>query len=393
MPEQDQSGPLSGIRIVELAGLGPAPFAAMLLADLGADVIRVDRAGEVGPHGDAPHPDIVGRGRRSIAVDLKSGAGRQVVLDLLAGADVLIEGFRPGVTERLGIGPNDCWAVNPRLVYGRMTGWGQDGPLAATAGHDITYIAVTGALDSIRRHGQRPVPPLNLLGDLGGGSLYLVVGVLAALLEARTSGRGQVVDAAIVDGTAHLMNFILGLRGSGMWPNEPGRNLLDTGASFYDVYTCADGKEIAIGPLEPRFYAELLRLTGAEAGADSELGALDPQARSDPARWEEGKARWAEIFARRTREEWTRLLQDSDACAAPVLSLEEAPRHEQLRARGTYVEADGVIQAAPAPRFSRTPAAWPDPPVWPGRHTDELLRELGRTPEQIATARASGAVG
>jgi alpha-methylacyl-CoA racemase len=291
------------------------------------------------------------------------------------------------VTERLGLGPADCHAVNPQLIYGRMTGWGQDGPLASTAGHDIGYIALTGALDSSRRAGDRPVPPVNMLGDLGGGALYLVTGVLAALFEARESGLGQVVDAAIADGTAHLTNFILGLRGMGLWDGAPGHNTLDTGAAFYDVYTCADGKEIAIGPLEPRFYAELLRLTGMDSEQTS------PRRRCDPGSWPEAKEQWAALFATRSRDEWAAVFDGSDACVAPVLSLDEAAEHPHLAARGVFVDKDGQRQAAPAPRFSRTPATLGRPPAHPGEHTDELLRVLGRTESEIAAAREAGAVG
>ncbi|CAN5416624.1 CaiB/BaiF CoA-transferase family protein [soil metagenome] len=380
-------GPLHGVRVVELAGLGPAPFASMLLSDLGAEVIRVDRVKDVVEHGAEPPPDIIGRGRRSIAVDLKSDLGRQVVLDLVSNCDVLVEGFRPGVTERLGLGPAECMAVNPRLIYGRMTGWGQDGPLARTAGHDLGYIAITGALDGSRRRGQLPTPPMNLLGDLGGGALYLVVGLLAALWESGRSGAGQVIDAAIVDGTAHLTNFVLGLRSMGVWTEPPGGNTLDTGAPFYDVYTCADGKELVIAALEPQFYAELVRLTGATDPS------LAPERRLDPANWPAGRERWRALFVTRTRDEWTQLLQHTDACIAPVLSMDEAPTHPQLSARATFVDVDGLTQAAPAPRFSRTGAELDRPPAWAGQHTDEVLAELGRTEAEIRAARQSGAVG
>ena len=379
-------GPLTGVRVVELAGIGPGPFAAMMLADMGADVIRVDRTADVRPHGDGPHPDVLLRGRRSIAVDLKNPAGRQVVLDLAAGADALLEGFRPGVTERLGLGPADCAAVNPRLVYGRMTGWGQDGPLAATAGHDIGYIARTGALDAARRAGELPVPPANLLGDFGGGGMFLAFGVVCAVLEARATGTGQVVDAAIVDGTAALTNFLHGMRNQGAWSAPPGGNLLDTGAPFYDVYACADGREIAVGPLEPKFYAELLRLSGVPATPGDEL---DPARRTDPATWPEAKRRWREHFATRTRDEWVAVFAGSDACVAPVNDWDEAAADEHLVARGTYVVRDGALQATPAPRFSRTTATIDRPPPHPGQHTDEILTELGHDP---ATTRSTGAV-
>ncbi|MEP6598900.1 MAG: CaiB/BaiF CoA-transferase family protein [Actinomycetota bacterium] len=377
------SGPLSGVRVLELAGLGPGPFAAMLLADMGADVIRVDR---VAQRGAGSAGGIVGRGRRSIAVDLKHPDGRAVVLDLVAGSDVLVEAFRPGVTERLGLGPDDCLAVNPRLVYGRMTGWGQDGPLAPSAGHDIGYIAVTGALHASRRAGDRPVPPMNLLGDLGGGALYFAFGIVCALWQVERSDQGQVIDAAIVDGTASLTNLILDLRAMGDWSGPPGGNLLDSGAPFYEVYACADGAELAVGALEPKFYAELLRLTGAAAAE------LAPDVRMDPTTWPAAKERWAQLFATRSRAQWLSLLEGTDACVAPVLSWDEAPRHPHLAARGTFVERDGVVQAAPAPRFSRTPATLPRSAASYGQHTDEVLRQVGRSAEQIEQLRSSGAV-
>ncbi len=360
--------------MVELAGIGPGPFAAMMLADAGADVIRVERTTEVRRHPDGPHPDVVLRGRRSVAVDLKHPDGRQVVLDLVAGSDALLEGFRPGVTERLGLGPADCHAVNPALVYGRMTGWGQDGPLATVAGHDIGYIAVTGALNGSRRAGGRPVPPMNLLGDMGGGGMMLAFGVVSALLSAARTGQGQVVDAAIVDGTAALANFVLGRRNAGGWPAPAGHNLLDTGAPFYEVYTCADGREIAVGALEPKFYAELLRLSGMDGG-----GEVAADRRLDPAGWPAAKQRWAELFATRTRDEWAEVFAGSDACVAPVLDWDEAVEHPQLAARGTYPPVGGVVQSAPAPRFDRTPSTLDRPPPWPGADTDAVLAELGRS--------------
>lgn len=380
------TGPLAGVRVVEVAGIGPGPFAAMMLADMGAEVVRVDRTADVRDHPPGPHPDVVLRGRRSVAVDLKHPNGRQVVLDLAARSDVLLEGFRPGVTERLGLGPDDCRAVNRRLVYGRMTGWGQDGPLATTAGHDIGYIALTGALYGSRRAGERPVPPMNLLGDMGGGGMFLAFGVACALLEAARSGHGQVVDASIVDGTAALTNFVVGLRNQGAWNGPPGGNLLDTGAPFYEVYTCADGREIAVGALEPKFYAELLRLSGMD-----DPGA-DPARRGDPGTWPATKERWAKLFATRTRDEWAAVFAGSDACVAPVLDWDEAPAHPHLAARGTFVDGHGTTQAAPAPRFSRTPATLDLPPPHPGEHTDAVLADLGRDPAAIASLRASRAV-
>lgn len=378
------------MRVVELAGIGPGPFAAMMLADAGAEVIRVDRAADVRDHPPGPHPDVVLRGRRSVAVDLKHPGGRQVVLDLSARSDVLLEGFRPGVTERLGLGPDDVRAVNPRLVYGRMTGWGQDGPLATVAGHDIGYIAVTGALNGSRRAGARPVPPMNLLGDLGGGGMVLAFGVLAALLEAGRTGLGQVVDASIVDGTAALANFVLGMRNQGTWPAPAGNNLLDTGAPFYEVYACADGREVAVGALEPKFYAELLRLSGMDGvPADDPVA---PERRMDPDSWPAAKRRWAALFATRTRDEWAAVFDGTDACVAPVLDWDEAPGHPHLAARGTYVEAHGATQAAPAPRFDRTAATLGLPPPHPGEHTAEVLAYLDRSPDAVSALRAAGAV-
>ncbi|HEX2313785.1 MAG TPA: CaiB/BaiF CoA-transferase family protein [Thermomonospora sp.] len=365
-----QRGPLSGVRVIELAGIGPGPFAAMLLADLGAEVIRVDRASAVTPGGGFASTDFSNRGKRSIAVDLKSERGRQVVLRLVERADVLLEGFRPGVTERLGLGPDDCHAVNPRLVYGRMTGWGQDGPLAQSAGHDIGYIAVTGALHAIGRAGGPPQVPLNLLGDFAGGSLYLVVGVLSALLEARGGGRGQVVDAAIVDGTAHLTTFIHGFLAGGLWSDERGVNMLDTGAPWYDVYETADGRHVAVGAIAPQFYAEFLRRLGLE-DADELPG------QHDRAGWPVLRERFAAAFKARTRDEWAEIFLPGDACVAPVLSMREAMEHPYNTARDVFVEEDGHRQPAPAPRFSRTPGAIAGSPALPGQHTRAVLEELG----------------
>ncbi|MGZ5409081.1 MAG: CaiB/BaiF CoA transferase family protein [Aeromicrobium sp.] len=361
------SGPLAGVRVVELVGIGPGPFAAMLLADLGADVIRVDRPGgnvlSVAP----PDRDILGRGRPSIAVNLKDPKGVDLVLDLVEKADVLIEGFRPGVTERLGLGPAECLARNPRLVYGRMTGWGQDGPLAQTAGHDVNYISIAGALHPIGRAGGPPQIPLNLLGDFAGGSLYLVAGLLAAVIEARTSGEGQVVDAAIVDGAAHLMSMMVSMQQSGLWSDDRGTNLLDTGAPFYDVYETSDGRHMSVGGLEPQFYAAMKDI----------LGLVDPPDRNDPAAWPALRARLTAKFAEKTQAEWTGIFDGTDACVAPVIPLREAPKHPHNSARGTYVEHEGLVQPAPAPRFSRTPATLTTPPVGPGANTIEALGAWG----------------
>jgi alpha-methylacyl-CoA racemase len=355
-----RGGPLAGLKVVELAGIGPGPFAAMLLADLGAEVVRVDRPGGGGLI--PAEMDVLARGRRSIAVDLKNPSGAEAVLRLAERADVLIEGFRPGVAERLGVGPEACHARNPRLIYGRMTGWGQDGPLAPRAGHDIAYIAITGVLHAIGRAGGPPQVPLNLVGDFGGGGMYLVVGVLAALWESARSGRGQVVDAAIVDGAAHLAAGIYGMLGAGLWHDQRGVNTLDTGAPFYDVYATADGGYVAVGAIEPQFYAELL----------ARLGLTEEEAPQTAA---ESRQRFAEVFRTRTRDEWTTVFEGSDACVAPVLSMTEAAGHPHLAARGTFVDCDGVVQPAPAPRFSRTEAVLGTPPAPAGTHTREVLAD------------------
>lgn len=357
------TGPLQGVRVVEFSGIGPGPYAAMLLADLGADVVRVDRPGSA-----ELSADTLGRGKRSVQLDLKDPADREVALRLAAWADVLVEGFRPGVMERLGLGPADCHAVNPALVYGRMTGWGQEGPLADIAGHDIDYVAVTGTLWALGRDDEVPAPPLNLVGDFGGGSLFLVTGVLAALLAARQSGEGDIVDAAIVDGVASLSTMVRGLRVRGLWQDRRGANLLDGGAPFYEVYRCADGGYVAVGAIEPQFYAELVARTGCP---------LDPAAQYDVAQWPEQRRTWAELFAGRPRDAWVELVAGSHACLAPVLDWEEAEQHPHLRARGTFVDVGGVPEPAPAPRFTRTMPATPTPAPTVGAHTEEVLRMLG----------------
>jgi alpha-methylacyl-CoA racemase len=362
-----RTGPLAGIRILEFAAIGPGPFACMLLGDMGADVVRVDRPGTRVP----PVGDIVGRSRSaSVQIDLKAQQGREQALALARGADAVIEGFRPGVMERLGLGPDAMLEANPRLVYGRMTGWGQDGPLAHAAGHDINYISLPGALAAMGVPGQPPAPPLNLVGDYGGGSLYLVVGLLAGILEARASGRGQVVDAAMVDGAASLMAQFFALKALGRWTDERQDNLLDGGAPFYGTYACCDGRYVSVGPIEPQFYA-LLR---------EKLQLTDPifDRQNDKAAWPAMRARLAQVLATRTRDEWAALFAEGDACVAPILTLAEAPTHPHLAARETFVTRDGVVQPAPAPRFSRTPAAIQRSPAVEAIAVDEQLSRWSR---------------
>jgi alpha-methylacyl-CoA racemase len=378
-------GPLAGITVIEIAGIGPGPYCGMMLADMGADVIRIDRAATVqGGDPDRPPADLLNRGRRSVGVDLKSPDGVEVVLDLVEKADALIEGFRPGVTERLGIGPDDCLARNPRLVYGRMTGWGQDGPYATTAGHDINYISLAGALEPIGRRGEAPVPPLNLVGDFGGGGMLLAFGVACGIIEAQRSGEGQVIDAAMVDGAASLMTMTHSFRAMGLWNDERGTNMLDTGAHFYDVYECADGTYVSIGSIEPQFYAELLRLTGLEG---EEL-----PWQQDRSQWPALKERLAAIFRTKTRAEWCELMEGTDVCFAPVLAIPEAIEHPHNVARGTFVEVAGIPQPGPAPRFSRTPGEISRPPAHAGQHTDEVLAEIGLDGARIAKLRDAGAI-
>jgi alpha-methylacyl-CoA racemase len=376
-------GPLRGIRVLELAGIGPAPFGCMLLADLGAEVVRVERAGaatstidgagraEADPRRYMPH-----RGRRSIALDLKSPTGRETLLTLVERADVLVEAFRPGAAERLGIGPDECLARNPRLVYARMTGWGQTGPLSGVAGHDINYIAVAGALDNFRRTGERPLAPLNVVGDMGGGGMLLAFGIAAALVHAGRTGQGQVVDTAMVDGAALQLATTLGMRAQGRWPGEPGSNVSDSGAPFYEVYECADGRFVAVGALETPFWDELVKRLGISAASLPD--------RDDPALWPEGKERLAEVFRGRSRDEWAAIFDGSDACVSPVLSLDEAPQHHHAVARSAFVDIAGTVQPAPAPRFSKTPVATPTPPPRRGANTEEVLSDWGVAAGEIA---------
>jgi alpha-methylacyl-CoA racemase len=379
------AGPLAGFRLIEIAGIGPGPFCAMMLADLGAEVMRVDRAEKAKlPRMPGPNLDFLARGRRCVAVDLKSPAGIEVVLRLVDKADGLIEGFRPGVMERLGLGPDVCLARNPGFVYGRMTGWGQDGPLAKAAGHDINYIALTGALHAIGRPDSPPPPPLNLVGDFGGGGLLLAYGILAALLERTKSGKGQVVDAAMVDGAAALMAIIFGAHASGWWKDERFSNMLDGAAHFYDCYATQDGKFVSIGAIEPQFYAILLDKLG--------LANEDLPKQMDRSAWPKLKERFTALFKTKTRDEWCKIMEGTDICFAPVLSLAEVPAHPHVRARRTFVEVDGVSQPGPAPRFSRTPAAIERPPAHPGQHTDEALADWGFSADELRTLRESGAI-
>ncbi|MFC4856127.1 CaiB/BaiF CoA transferase family protein [Actinophytocola glycyrrhizae] len=376
-------GPLASLKVVELAGLAPAPFATTVLADLGAEVVRVDRAK---PGFDVlafPH-DPLSRSRRWIGVDTKSAAGRDIVLRLVEGADVLIEGFRPGVTERLGIGPDDCLARNPALVYGRITGWGQDGPLAQAAGHDINYIGLAGALEPIGRAGERPVPPLNLLGDFGGGGMLLAMGVLAALVERSVSGRGQVVDASMVEGSALLTAGLHGLKNIGLWNKGRGENMLDGGAPFYDTYETADGKYVAVGAIEERFWGDLVQVL--ELDPESVAGRLDPQ------RWPEVREVVAAAIRTRTRDEWTARAEGTDACLTPVLAPKEAATHPHNVARGSFVSLDGHLQPAPAPKFSRTAADTPTTPVEPRSSTAEVLTDLGYEQSEIDRLRTNGVI-
>lgn len=370
-------GPLNGIKVIEIAGIGPGPFCGMMLADMGASVVRIDRKGSQSRDSKF---DVLGRGRHNFALDLKNPENISTVLKLIESADALIEGFRPGVMERLGLGPDSCLERNPRLVYGRMTGWGQTGNLSLSAGHDINYIALTGALHSIGRAGESPVPPLNLIGDFGGGGLLLAFGIVCGILEARLSGKGQIIDAAMTDGSAILMAMIYGLKAAGRWTNDKGTNLLDGGAHFYDTYQCADGRWIAIGSIEPQFYKLLLEKTGID----------DPdfQAQMDESRWPALKSKLAAVIKTRTRDEWRALMEGTDVCLAPVLDMDEAPLHPHNRDRNTFVEIDGIIQPAPAPRFSRTPPEIQNV----SQITKEDLADWGLDANEIEKLETAGAI-
>lgn len=373
-------GPLAGVKVVEIAGIGPGPFCAMMLADMGADVIRVDRKGAQG----GSKFDILNRGRKSVAIDLKSDEGKEAVLKLIDNADALIEGFRPGVMERLGLGPDVALARNPKLVFGRMTGWGQDGPLAHAAGHDINYIALTGALYAMGRDETPPAPPLNLVGDFGGGGMLLAFGIACALIDAKKSGKGQVVDAAMTDGASILSAMMYGFSASGMWTNDRYSNMLDGGAHFYDSYETSDGKYIALGSIEPQFYALLLEKTGIN----------DPAFKDQMNRknWSELKKQLAQILKTKTRDEWCEIMEGTDVCFAPILNFNEATEHPHNKARNTYVEIEGVKQPAPAPRFSRTAPDTPNPPAKAGEHTEEALAEWGISSDELAKMKQAGAI-
>ncbi|MSO86505.1 MAG: CoA transferase [Acidimicrobiia bacterium] len=378
-------GPLDGLKILEIAGIGPGPFGAMMLADMGAEVVRIDRAQNVlGGDPATPPADVLNRGRRSIGVDLKHPEGVETVLRLIEQADGVIEGFRPGVMERLGLGPDVALARNPKLTYGRMTGWGQDGPYALAAGHDINYIALAGALEPIGRRGGPPIPPLNLVGDFGGGGMLLAFGMVCAILNAQSTGEGQVVDAAMVDGSAVLTTMFHSFRAMGIWEDERGTNMLDTGAHYYDVYETADGHYVSIGSIEPQFYQELLRLTG--------LDGEDLPRQQDRAAWPALTDRLAEVFKAKTRDQWCALMEGTDVCFAPVLSLAEAPQHPHNIHRGTFIERDGVVQPAPAPRFSGTPVEVQRPPSHAGQHTNDVLTDWGISSDEVEKLRRAGAI-
>jgi len=376
-------GPLAGARVIEVASIGPGPFACMMLADMGAEVLRLERAGGADASPGSGRWNAMNRGRPSVGVDVKHPEGRGLVERLAASADALVEGFRPGVMERLGLGPDELLAANPSLVYARGTGYGQHGPLAGIAGHDINYISIAGVLGAIRRRGERPLAPLSLVGDFGGGGMLLAFGVVCGLLEARSSGKGQVVDAAMIDGAALLATATYSLRAAGRWDGVPGSNSIDSGSHWYETYETADGGHIAVGALEPQFYAELLQLVGLDA---------DDVPQWDRDRWPELKERFAEVFRTRTKAEWTAILESADACATPVLSLDEAPSHPHNLARGTFIEIEGVVQPGPAPRFSRTPGAVSSPPSHPGADTATALAEWGLDPSEIEGLVSAGAI-
>ena len=374
-------GPLKGLKIIEMAGIGPGPFCGMVLADLGAEIIRVDRASAIGT-GSKKEPS--NRGKKSIAVDLKAKEGVEVVLKLVETADAIFEGFRPGVMERLGLGPDVCLARNERIVFGRMTGWGQKGPLANAAGHDINYISLSGALAAIGRPGSPPVPPLNLIGDFGGGGMLLALGLVAALLESKESKQGQVVDAAMTDGSALLMTMIYSMQSSGMWKTTMGSNLLDGGSHFYDTYECKDGKFISIGSIEPQFYALLCQIAELDEKVFSKQMSRDL--------WPEQKEEIKKIFLKKTRDEWCELMEGTDVCFAPVLDMSEAPQHPHNKERKTFIDLEGVTQPAPAPRFSRTEPEVVSSPSIVGEHTNEVLSSIGLSEADISSLKTSGAV-
>lgn len=375
-------GPLQGVRILELGGIGPGPFAGMMLSDMGAEVVRIDRSQATGRMTGTDR--VTGRGRRALAVDLKQPKGVECVLRMVERADALIDPFRPGVVERLGLGPDVCLARNPRIVFGRMTGWGQDGPLAHAAGHDINYISLAGSLAHFGRAGGQPTPPINMIGDYGGGGMLLAFGIVCGILHARASGQGQVVDAAMVDGAATLMAAIWGMRASGLWLEELGVNMLDTGAPYYDTYETKDGEYVSIGPIEPQFFDEFLERTGLEG--------QDPATRSNRDTWVGAKQAYVELFRSRTRDEWVELLEGTDACFAPVLRMSEAAEHPHITARRTIIEHDGMLQPAPSPRFSRTSAEIQGPAGVGGEHTDATLADWGFTDDEIAKLHAANAI-
>ena len=372
-------GPLQGVKVIEVGGIGPGPFCGMMLSDMGAEIVRVERKGQFAI--TEPKFDVLMRNRRSVEIDLRKEEGVSALLKIVEQADALQEGFRPGVMEKLGLGPDVCLKRNPRLVYGRMTGWGQEGPLAKAAGHDINYISLSGALHTIGRKGEKPVPPLNLVGDFGGGGMMLAFGMACALFEAQKSGKGQVVDAAMIDGSAVLMAMMYGFRASGFWADERGSNMVDGGAHFYDTYETADGKYVSIGSIEPQFYALLLQHTGID----------DPdfQNQHDQSKWPAFKARLTEVFKTKTRDEWCRIMEGTDVCFAPVLSLDEAKDHPQCQTRNTFIELDGVLQPAPAPRFSRTKPETPKPPPKVGGDTEAVLADFGFSPDELETLKGA----